>query len=107
MSKINQVIIYLDVSDINETARFYETIFGFQKQVINDEIIRLEKANCALMISKVDEPIITTFGLSINNIPSLIENIEAVDIEHNYDSAKSTWEIKDYSGNTIVLVNNN
>ena len=106
MCKINQVVIFLDVCDIEKTAEFYKTIFGFRQQKVVDTVVRLEKDNCILMLSKVIEPSITTFGLIVDDTVSLKKTIEQNGISHDYDSAKPEWQIKDASGNTISLSNN-
>jgi len=105
MSKINQVAIYLDVFNVEESAEYYKTIFSFKAQSFNNEIVRLEKDNCVLLLSQKAKPSITTFGLFVDDSLSLKKIIEQNEISHDYDSAKREWQIKDSSGNTIVIVN--
>lgn len=104
MSKINQVVIYLDVFNVEEAAEYYKTIFNFKAQPFNNELIRLEKDNCVLLLSQKAKPSITTFGLLVDDSLSLKKIIEQNGISHDYDSAKCEWQIKDSSGNTIVLL---
>ncbi len=110
MNKIDRVIIFLDVKDLNQSANFYKTIFDFNETFAHENITTLKNSACTLVLAKSSDPKLITFGFTIEDTTSLVQKIKDygnIVFRQSVDSAHPEFAIMDIDGNEIALNNAN